>query len=90
MNKKQDDARQAILFIEGHEPLREGEYPAFFKVGEEHGQLEQEVAEITHRYEHRGDHGIGWYDVWTEKDGKRQLRASMNERAVATVGYEDT
>jgi hypothetical protein len=43
-----------------------------------------EVTKIEHRVENRGDHGIGWYDVWAGA----VLVASLNERHVAEVCYD--
>lgn len=43
-----------------------------------------DVTRIEHRVENRGDHAIGWFDVWAGE----VLVASLNERHVAEVCYD--
>ena len=43
------------------------------------------VTAITFNVENRGDHGIGWFDVWKDENTKF---ATINERAVAEVIYK--
>ena len=82
MTEKINDDRfydKEILFIEGAGPMREGHYPKFFKVGEKNFEQtgDPEICAITTRYVHRGDHGIGWYDVWYEHDGEREASLQL-------------
>jgi hypothetical protein len=43
-----------------------------------------EVTKIVHRVENRGDHGIGWFDVFAGD----VVVASLNERHVSEVCYD--
>jgi len=71
-----------IKGIWGHEPMREGEYPSAFIVGSPCGDFL--VTKVTFREDHYGDHGIGWFDVWSEET----LIGSVNARAVSEVHYQ--
>ena len=73
-----------IKSLTGPEPLREGEYPLHVTPGWKLPGTEYVVSRIELRIEHRGDHGIGWFDVYS---GERVV-ASFNERFVAEVGYD--
>ena len=75
--------RHNIQGIEMPEPPRENEYPLFFEVGKPIPHDGPIVERITLRIENRGDHGIGWYDLW----GRNELLQSINERSVARVLY---
>lgn len=76
-----------IETIVGAEPNRQDEYPMAFTVGTKF--KEKEVIEITHRVENRGDHGVGWYDIWVRVgEDRKQPIYSMNERHVAEVYYK--
>ena len=43
------------------------------------------ITRIEHRIENRGDHGIGWYDVYCGA----AIVASVNEREVGYVIYDN-
>ena len=79
---------QKILAIFGHEPMREGEYPTAFIVGQKAFGPDlpggATVTEIKRRDDNFGDHGIGWYEVYA--DGS--LIRSMSARAVAEIHWE--
>ena len=79
-----------IHWIIGHDPLRKEEYPFTARVGsyiaEKHA-----VVKIVARTDNRGDHGIGWFDVFTsslEDGAETKLYCSVNERHVAEVYYK--
>jgi hypothetical protein len=74
---------KTIIRIFGFEPMRENEFPSAFIVGTPIRGTEP-VSKIEPRQDYRGDHAIGWFDVYVGD----QLVASMNERAVAEVHYE--
>ena len=71
-----------INHICGEEPHRENEYPLTFTVGDTFRDFE--VTHIEHREDNRGDHGVGWFDIYS---GKKRL-ASLNERFTSYVEYE--
>lgn len=77
-----------IRAIFGHEPMREGEYPSTFIVGQKvFGPDLRDGATVTRivrRDENFGDHGIGWFDVYADKT----LIRSISHRATAEVHYE--
>lgn len=90
---------KTIRAVIGEEPIREGEYPNQYMIGTKvnfwrdsnrvdgitSGPMESVlVTRIEHRVENRGDHGIGWFDVFASD----VLVASMNERHVAEVTYD--
>lgn len=74
-----------IQMIVGAEPLRAGENPRFYCVGQASGfnTGNWPVKSITYRVDDYGDHGLGWYDVWSHDS----LIASVAARAVAEVIY---
>lgn len=81
-------ADKAIRAIFGQEPMREGEYPAAFIVGQKAfgpdlpgGRI---VTKIVRREDFFGDHAICWFDVYAEGD----LLWSMSARAVAEIHWE--
>lgn len=76
---------QPIEAIFGFEPMREGEYPTSFTVGQYYdGRYREKLCErITFREDNYGTHGVGWFDVWS---GGEVVR-SLNACAVAEVYY---
>lgn len=79
--------KQPIRAIYGPEPLREGEYPTTYIVGSNaYDARLGPVERITYREEFYGDHGLGWFDVFTA-EGRI---ASMSARQVAEVHYRLT
>lgn len=83
---EQSNQTGAIESITGHEPPRADEYPLYYKVGDPVSQTyPKTVTAIRRTVENRGDHGIGWFNIYTE-DG---IRAIVNERAVAHVVFGD-
>lgn len=81
-------SEKVIRAIFGQEPMREGEYPAMFLVGDKaHGPDlpgGRTVTKIVRREENYGDHGLLWFDVYAGDD----LIRSMQGRAVAEVHWE--
>lgn len=68
-----------IKFIGGIEPMREGEYPLFYKVGVDG------VTRIEYHVENYGDHGIGMCLVYKGE----HLEARVMVRALEQVVYEN-
>ncbi|MBV8473955.1 MAG: hypothetical protein JO107_02845 [Hyphomicrobiales bacterium] len=66
-----------ILLVETAEPKA-------FKVGVAAARGQQPVTAIHHRLDNRGDHDIGWFDVFAGET----LIASLNEQYVVHVYYE--
>jgi hypothetical protein len=69
-----------ITFICGREPMREGEYPHYTKVGDDG------VTRIIKRNENCGTYGIEWFDVFKGD----WLSSSYNALDIACVTYGET
>jgi hypothetical protein len=67
-----------IEYICGHEPMRNGEYPVSYQVGQ------QGVTRISQSMANYGDHGIGEFHI--HKGDK--VIATMTHRAVAEIHYQ--
>lgn len=77
---------RAISAIYGMEPARADEYPTVHAIGSESwgfGGVKFTVTRIERREENFGDHGLVWFDVFTDD----RLQVSMQGRAVAEVHY---
>jgi hypothetical protein len=72
---------QNIIAICTREPMREGEYPDYIRIGN------KGVTRIERREENLGSYGIVWFDVFK---GQAEVRsASYNALDVASVEYGD-
>ena len=69
-----------IKQILGVEPMREREYPIYYKVGVD------DVTKIEYHNQNYGDHGIGEYRVWKGTI----LHSTVMHRALAEVIYAPT
>lgn len=77
-------SESTIHHICGLEPMRSGEYPSFFRVGDvltNYGPIKS----IVRREENYGDHGLLWFDVLGEDDN---VMVSIQGRAVAEIVYQ--
>lgn len=81
-------SEQAIKAIFGHEPMREGEYPTDFIVGQKAFGPDlpsgKAVTKIVRREENYGDHSLLWFDVYAGDD----LIRSMQGRAVSEIHWD--
>ena len=75
-----------IKGVYGVEPQREGEWPTGYTVLQPDVMTNRVVTHIEHEVENRGDHGVGWFNVFAGGD----MIARMNERAVAEIHYAIT
>ena len=66
-----------IKGISGIEPMREGEYPLYYKVGV------QGVTKIEYEHLNYGDHGIGQYLVYKGD----HLHSTVMHRALSEIWY---
>lgn len=74
-----------IAAIYGEEPHRENEYPFGYVVGNDCYNMGHHfrVTAIMSREDNYGDHGIGWFDVFSGE----HLIASISQRHVAQVHF---
>lgn len=79
-----------IIAVRGEEPTGDGEASTYI-VGQSAGEGYDTVTRIEHRVENRGDHGIGWFDVYTKdfrmRAAEERLAIAINERHTAEVSY---
>ena len=75
-----------IKGIYGLEPMREGEWPVGYTVLETDPRTKRMITHIEHEEWNRGDHGVGWFVVYSAGD----VIARMGERAVAEIHYATT
>lgn len=77
---------QVIYAIFGMEPLRDQESPAVHMVGQVSSiaGYRHTVDRIEYREQNFGDHGIGWFDVYS---GCVRI-ASMTARSLSEVQYQ--
>jgi len=77
-----ENTHAAIKAIYGHEPMREGEYPAAYQIGSDIGGVGK-ISSITQRTDNYGDHGLAWFDVHVGD----KIAVSISARAVAEIHY---